>query len=161
MDFFNDIFHNLALLEFYFLNIILHFTLHRLYIVNIFPTFKHFNPSFSPLMPRIKYRTCWQERKLRYETGDIMKGNGNDMRPGSSISLPASSIDENNIILHWTCHWTESSKIPSLQWNSCLCNLWSYSHILVCLHLFPILVKQIFECLMACHLMKITVFFSR
>ena len=36
----------------------LHFTLHRLYIVNIFPTFKHFNPSFSPLMPRIKYRTC-------------------------------------------------------------------------------------------------------
>ena len=58
MDFFNDIFHNLALLEFYFLNIILHFTLHRLYIVNIFPTFKHFNPSFSPLMPRIKYRTC-------------------------------------------------------------------------------------------------------
>ena len=38
----------------------LHFTLHRLYIVNIFPTFKHFNPSFSPLMPRIKYRTCPQ-----------------------------------------------------------------------------------------------------
>ena len=36
-----------------------HFTLHRLYIVNIFPTFKHFNPSFSPLMPRIKYRTCF------------------------------------------------------------------------------------------------------
>ena len=36
----------------------LHFTLHRLYIVNIFPTFKHFNPSFSPLMPRIKYCTC-------------------------------------------------------------------------------------------------------
>ena len=36
----------------------LHFTLHRLYIVNIFPTFKHFNPSFSPLMRRIKYRTC-------------------------------------------------------------------------------------------------------
>ena len=36
----------------------LHFTLHRLYIVNIFPTLKHFNPSFSPLMPRIKYRTC-------------------------------------------------------------------------------------------------------
>ena len=37
----------------------LHFTLHRLYIVNIFPTFKHFNPSFSPLMRRIKYRTCF------------------------------------------------------------------------------------------------------
>ena len=36
----------------------LHFILHRLYNVNIFPTFKHFNPSFSPLMPRIKYRTC-------------------------------------------------------------------------------------------------------
>ena len=36
----------------------LHFTLHRHYIVNIFPTFKHFNPSFSPLMRRIKYRTC-------------------------------------------------------------------------------------------------------
>ena len=37
----------------------LHFTLHRLYIVNIFPTFKHFNPSFSSLMPRIKYCTCY------------------------------------------------------------------------------------------------------
>ena len=37
----------------------LHFSLHRLDIINIFPTFKYFNPSFSPLMPRIKYRTCW------------------------------------------------------------------------------------------------------
>ena len=46
--------HNLALLEFYFLNII--YIL--LYIDFILSIFKHFNPSFSPLMPRIKYRTC-------------------------------------------------------------------------------------------------------
>ena len=58
MDFFNDIFHNLALLEFYFLNII-YILLYIDFILSIFfPTFKHFNPSFSPLMPRIKYRTC-------------------------------------------------------------------------------------------------------
>ena len=45
-------------LSFILLKYNLHFTLHRLYIVNIFPTFKHFFPSFSPLMPRIKYCTC-------------------------------------------------------------------------------------------------------
>ena len=46
-------------LSFILLKYNLHFTLHRLYIVNIFPTFKHFFPSFSPLMPRIKYCTCF------------------------------------------------------------------------------------------------------
>ena len=53
-------------LSFILLKYNLHFTLHRLYIVNIFPTFKHFFPSFSPLMPRIKYCTClsWYERWL-------------------------------------------------------------------------------------------------
>ena len=36
----------------------LHFALRRPDISNIFPTFRYFNPSFSPLVPRIKYRTC-------------------------------------------------------------------------------------------------------
>ena len=59
-DFFNGIFYNLALHEFYFLNMI-NILLYIDLILSIFcPTFKYFNPSFSPLMPRIKYRTFIQ-----------------------------------------------------------------------------------------------------
>ena len=51
-------FYNFAIQEFYFLNMFFHFTLHRSDIINIFPTFKYVTANFSPLMPRIKYRTC-------------------------------------------------------------------------------------------------------
>ena len=61
----DDIYSN-GFLEFFVISLSMSFTsqiwftfcLHRLDIINIFPTFKYFNTSFSPLMPRIKYRTC-------------------------------------------------------------------------------------------------------
>ena len=48
-------------------------------------------------------------------------------------------------------------KTPSLQWNNCLCTLWTYSHFLELY--FPILIRQLFQISTACQKIKKKVLF--
>ena len=106
----------------------LHFTLHRHYIVNIFPTFKHFNPSFSPLMRRIKYRTCqlsWAPyQQPLYKRVHII-GPPSHWSPISLVPHligPPSHWSPISLIpqlapMHHSFHWSPISLVPQTHWS--------------------------------------------
>ena len=66
MDFFNDIFHNLALLEFYFLNII-YILLYIDFILSIF--FQHSN-----ILTRASHHWCLASNIVLVRTTDVVTG---------------------------------------------------------------------------------------
>ena len=111
MDFFNDIFHNLALLEFYFLNMIYILLYIDFYIVNIFPKFKHFNPSFDASHQISYLSSCW----WRHSDAVRLSRSGSRKKTGVCTFATGGGGDSDTCYQDYVVTWQLRLRLLSIQ----------------------------------------------